>query len=276
VSGFLCLLVLVAVTRILVRRKFYIETENATLQGYAIALSSEVEGEVLQVLVEENQFVQKGQLLCVLEDSRWVARLEDAEAKRDAAHARWENARRDEARANQQFKGAAISPESRDLTRSQSSALWSQLQAFEAQAAQARTQYERTRIYAPRDGVIAFRTARPGMLAQNGTPLFGFVDLKDRWVLARVRETDLTGLHIGKTVEVRFDAVPGRKFNGKIESVSPATEKPFFSAIPADFSAGNFTKYVQWYPIRIRLVLNDTDQRRIPIGISSQIHMSRD
>jgi membrane fusion protein (multidrug efflux system) len=276
ICGLLCFIVLASLTRMLVRQKLYIETENATLQGYAIALSSEVEGEVLRVFVDENQPVKKGQLLCVIEDSRWLARLKNAEAERDALKARWDNSRRDEERATNLFRQRAISAEAFDRAQSEAKSLFRQMKSAEAQAYNARVNYQRTRITAPSDGVIAFRTARPGFIAQRGFPLFGFVDRKDRWVLAKVREDDLPDLHIGKPVQVRFDSIPDREFKGNVESISPATEKPFYSAIPADFSAGNFTKYVQWYPIRIRLALNDEDEARVPVGVSSTILMKRD
>jgi membrane fusion protein, multidrug efflux system len=276
ICSLLCLIVLASLARVLLRQKLYIETENATLQGYAIPLSSEVEGEVLRVFVNENQSVRKGQLLCVIEDSRWLARLQSAEAERDALRARWEDSRRDERRAASLFRQRAISAEAFDQAQSETRSLFRQMKAAEAQSYNARVNYRRTRITAPSDGVIAFRTARPGLIAQRGFPLFGFVAHKDRWVLARIREDDLPDLHIGKPVQVRFDSVPDREFRGNVESISPATEQPFYSAIPSDFSAGNFTKYVQWYPIRIRLALNDEDEARVPVGVSSTILMKRD
>jgi membrane fusion protein (multidrug efflux system) len=275
ICGLICIVVIVSVARILIHRKLYIDSDNATLQGYAIALSSEVEGEVLHVYVTENQAVRKGQILCVLEDSRWLARLGNAEAKRDALRARWETARRDEARANFLIHRHVISPSASDHANTEAQSLFDQMKAAEAGAAQALTNFRRTRILAPDDGSIAFRTARPGMLAQVGMPLFGFVDRKDRWVLAKVRETDIPDMHIGQAVQVTFDSAPGRKFKGKIESFSPSTEHTFYSAVPADFSAGNFTKYVQWYPIRVQVALSEADEARIPVGASSTVLMSR-
>ncbi len=276
ICGLLCLTVLASLARILIKRSLTIETENATLQGYAIALSAQVEGEIHQVFVDENQPVTRGQLLCVLEDSRWVARLHDAEATRDALMAEWEDARVNERRTNFLYKRKEVAASVHDHIRSVLDSLFRQMQGAEARVAQARTNVYRTRILAPSDGIIAFRTARAGMLAEPGLPLFGFVDRKDRWVLARVRETDLRDLHIGKPVSVHFDSLPGQRFGGEIESISPATEKRFYSAIPADFSAGNYTKYVQWYPIRIRIALNKSEQAKLPIGISSTVRMTRD
>jgi membrane fusion protein (multidrug efflux system) len=269
------LFVIVSVARILIHRKRFIDSENAVLQAYAIALSSEVEGEVLHVYVNENQPVRQGQLLCVLDDSRWVARLKDAEARRDALRARWETARRDEARSRFLIRRNVISSSSNDHAQTLADSLFEHMKAAEANAAEALTHVRRTRIIAPSDGVIAFRTARPGMLAQVGTPLFGFVDRKDRWVLAKIRETDIPDMHIGQPVKVTFDSEPGREFKGSIESFSPSTEHDFYSAIPADFSAGNFTKYVQWYPVRVKVSLNDSDKVRIPVGVSSTVLMSR-
>ena len=276
ICGLLCLAVIVSLTRVLIRRSLYIETNNAAFQGYSIAISSEVEGEVLRVFVKENEEVKKGQLLCLLEDSHWLAKANEAEAEFAALKTQWENAQRDERRSAELLRQSTTSPQSYDQARARANSLHARMQAAKDEARLARINLNRTRVSAPDDGMIAFRTASPGMLAQPGTPLFGFVAKNDRWVLARVRETDLSDLHVGKPVNVTFDAVPGRDFVGKIESIGPATERPFYAAIPEDFSAGNYTKYVQWHPIRIKLKLSQAEQTRMPVGISSFVHMTRD
>jgi membrane fusion protein (multidrug efflux system) len=276
ICGFLCLIVLGCIARIVIHRALTVETDNATLQGYAIPLMSKIEGEVVRVFVVENEPVKKGQLLCELEQAPWRARLQSAEADLRALQAQQWVTERDLDRADRLLRHRNLPYSSYDQTLGAARALRGETEAAQARVIRAREDLERTRLVAPADGVIAFRTARVGMLAQPEIPLFGFVDSKDRWILARVREADLSDLHVGKAVDVRLDAASGKKFHGTITSLGPATERPFLSAVVDDPAAGNFTKYVQWQPIRIDLALSAPEDFQIAIGTSAWVHMSRD
>jgi membrane fusion protein, multidrug efflux system len=274
ICGFLCLAVAASLGRIVYRGRVYIESENALFQGYFAALSPQISGEIRHVWVEENQTVLKGQLLCVIDDRPFVARLKDAENSRAALEARWEIAKKDARRAERLAREGALSVQGLDHAVALSQDLAKERDAAGARVVEARQNLERTRIRAPAAGILAFRTARPGMYARVGAPLFGLVLGNERWVEAKVKEIDFPDIQVGKAVQVKLDAVPGRSFEGHIQSIGPSTETPF-AAVPPDFGAGNFTKYVQWRPIRVAVALEPKDRARVPIGSSSSIEMKR-
>ena len=56
----------------------------------------------------------------------------------------------------------------------------------------------------------------------------------------------------GQPVEMTIDAIGGRKFTGKVDSISPATGAQF-ALLPPDNATGNFTKIVQRVPVKITL-----------------------
>lgn len=60
--------------------RFLISTDNATIAGDIVVLSSRIEGDVAEILVEDNQRVTAGQPLIRLEQQDWQARLDQAEA----------------------------------------------------------------------------------------------------------------------------------------------------------------------------------------------------
>jgi membrane fusion protein, multidrug efflux system len=67
------------------------------------------------------------------------------------------------------------------------------------------------------------------------------------------------------------DAIPGREFEGVIDSISPATGASF-TLLPPDNATGNFTKVVQRVPVRIKLLnLTEHDMDRLQNGLSADV-----
>jgi len=117
---------------------------------------------------------------------------------------------------------------------------------------QAALQLSYTTIQAPSDGVISKKDVEVGQLVQSGQPLFSVVPLSDVWVVANLKETELGHVTAGDKVAISVDTYPGKKFYGRVESLSPATGAKF-SLLPPDNATGNFTKVVQRVPVKIRL-----------------------
>jgi membrane fusion protein (multidrug efflux system) len=270
--GLLCLIAVGALVTILVHRFLYVKSSYATLQAYSIPLSSQVSGEITRVYVNENQAVKKGQILCTIDDRPYLNRLSEAESQRDALIPQIHSAEKDLNRMKFLLKRGAIAPANLDHALANAQSLQAQYESAKALAAIAKVNVSRTQILAPADGNIAFRSAQVGMYASTTTALFGFIASQDRWVGAKIKETDLSGIRVGDQAEIHFDSIPSRKFTGHIESFAQATETPF-AAVPDDFSAGNFTKYPQWLPVHIRL--DHLENENLPIGINSVVEMKR-
>ena len=117
---------------------------------------------------------------------------------------------------------------------------------------QAALQLSYTRIVAPSDGVVSRKNVEVGQLVQPGQPLMSVVPLDDVWVVANFKETEIRNVTPGDRATIEVDSYPGRRFAGKVESLSPATGARF-SLLPPDNATGNFTKVVQRIPVRIRL-----------------------
>ncbi len=100
--------------------------------------------------------------------------------------------------------------------------------AAQAALAQAQAQLQQTQVIAPFAGQIGAIYVRPGELAIPGQPVLMLGDTtRLRVETTDLRETDVTRLEVGMSVEVAFDALPGRMFQGKITRIAPmsTTEK---------------------------------------------------
>jgi membrane fusion protein, multidrug efflux system len=117
-----------------------------------------------------------------------------------------------------------------------------------------------TTIIAPIDGVVAARTVRLGQYVQAGTQLTALVPLREVYVTANFKETQLTRVRAGEPVRLRVDTFPGAQVRGCVDSLAPASGLEF-SLLPPDNATGNFTKIVQRIPVKIVL-----DGRQTLIG----------
>lgn len=82
-------------------------------------------------------------------------------------------------------------------------------------------------IAAPIGGYVVTKNAVRGAFVDPGTELFEIVDLSKVWVLADVYERDAGRVRTGQAASVRIDALPNRRFDGKLgflyPSLDPAT-----------------------------------------------------
>jgi membrane fusion protein (multidrug efflux system) len=113
-----------------------------------------------------------------------------------------------------------------------------------------------TSISAPINGVIGNRTLRTGQFVQAGTQLMSVVPLSGAYVVANFKETQLTGVRKGQSVDIAVDMFPGYVVHGHVDSVAPASGQEF-ALLPPDNATGNFTKVVQRIPVKIALDHDD-------------------
>jgi membrane fusion protein (multidrug efflux system) len=132
----------------------------------------------------------------------------------------------------------------------------------------ARLHLSYTQIRAPIDGTVGRRTLRVGNFVQVGAPLLAIVPLRQAYVEARFRETQLERIHPGQAAVVRFDTMPGVKLKGHVESIAPATGVSFADVAPEN-ATGNFTKIAQRLAVRIVFDGEQSQTRRLRVGMSA-------
>ncbi|KQV83210.1 HlyD family secretion protein [Rhizobium sp. Root1220] len=135
-----------------------------------------------------------------------------------------------------------------------------------AAAQQAELNLSYTNILSAVDGTVGARSIRVGQFVTSGTQLMAVVPLHSVYVVANFKETQLTFVKPGQTVEVKVDSFPDLKVKGHVDSISPASGLEF-SLLPPDNATGNFTKIVQRIPVKI--VIDDEElQGRLRSGMS--------
>ncbi|MBT9304876.1 MULTISPECIES: HlyD family secretion protein [Pseudomonas] len=145
----------------------------------------------------------------------------------------------------------------------------SQARVGEAQAnlALARNALNDTAIRAPFDGVVGQRKVRRQQYVMPGLPLLAVVPVEQAYVIAHYKETQLQHMAPGQSVDIAVDSFAGQRWRGRVESIAPGSGA-VFALLPPDNATGNFTKIVQRFAVKIRLVADEANAPAILPGMS--------
>ncbi|WP_346347241.1 HlyD family secretion protein [Bradyrhizobium sp. dw_411] len=147
------------------------------------------------------------------------------------------------------------------------------IEAAKATLASAKLKLGYTKITAPFDGVVGEREVQPNDYVNIGTNLINVVPLPDVYIIANYKETQLTRVRPGQSVDVTVDSFPSQRLHGRVERISPASGSQF-ALLPPDNATGNFTKVVQRIPVRIQFDKGQPLLERLLPGMSvvTEIH----
>jgi membrane fusion protein (multidrug efflux system) len=123
-------------------------------------------------------------------------------------------------------------------------------------------------VFAEIDGVITRRNVNPGNNVQAGESLMAIRSLRDIWIDANFKETQLRNLRIGQHVDLELDMYGGKHiFEGRISGFTMGTGSTL-ALLPAQNATGNFVKVVQRLPVRIDVMNYDPDKLPLFVGLS--------
>lgn len=209
-------------------------TDDAYTISHVHEISSRVTGTVIAVLVDDNEFVQRGQVLVKL-DPR------DYQVKVDQARANFLKTKANDDRIRAVKGDGAISQQDYDQSRAS-------LLDDSATLEDALDQLSYCTIRAPTEGYVGHKAVELGNRVEIGGALMAVV--QDAWVLANYKETQIGQMLPGQRAVITVDAIPGHTFYGWVDSFSPGSGSTF-ALLPSDNATGNFTKIVQRVPVKI-------------------------
>jgi membrane fusion protein (multidrug efflux system) len=143
------------------------------------------------------------------------------------------------------------------------------VKSAEAALDQAKAQLEYTKIYAPRAGTLSKIAVQEGQIVAAGQTLAQLVS-SDTYIVANFKETQIGRMQAGQRAEIEVDAFPGKRLEGRVESLSAATGARF-SLLPPDNASGNFVKVVQRVPVKIRLEQASVGDTPLKAGLSADV-----
>lgn len=244
-----------------------ISTDDAYIEGRIHSIAAKIPGTIKNVAVEDNQGVKKDQLLIEIDPVDYELKVSEAQSNFDLRKASFEQAGRDKERAEMLYQQEVMPKEKHEFALTSFNLAKAQEEAALAQLKIAQRNLEYTKIYSPIDGYVTKKAAEIGNQIQPGQPLMAVIPLDDIWVIANYKETQLKNVVPGQRVEIKVDTYPGRKFQGKVDSIMAGTGAAF-SLFPPENALGNYVKVVQRIPVKIVFDKDADSAHILRIGMS--------
>jgi HlyD family secretion protein len=212
-----------------------------------VDISADISGRVVQLGVEEGQWVNAGDVLLRIDPTQYTSAVRRNEAMVQQSRAREAQARAQLTKAQGDYRRAEQLQQTNELVsaadvenaRTQAQVAEQELEAArfavnQAQAAltESRDQLGKTTIVAPMSGRVTRlnielgETAVVGTMNNPGSLLLTIADLSVMEAKVEVDETDVPGLTVGDSASVKVDAFPGRAFAGKVTRIGNSSIQP--------------------------------------------------
>jgi membrane fusion protein (multidrug efflux system) len=195
------------------------------------------------------------------------SQVAEAEAGIRVAESKLTQASAGAEQAHAELQTAQTGPQQVNAMKARAASAEAHVQQARANLAQAELNLQYTVVEAPARGIVSKKGVNPGQVVQAGQPLLALVQIDDLWVTANFKETQLADLRAGRRATIAVDALGGREFKGRVDSIAGATGARF-SLLPPENATGNFVKIVQRVPVKIVLDAGQDPDHLLRPGMS--------
>ena len=203
----------------------YLETTGTLKAEEEVTVSSEVDGIVRKITVEEGSRIQPGTLLAVVNDIDYSLESKRSEAALKQSEASLANARAEFARKRSLYEEELITKQQFDDVSTKLTLAQAEVERAKAALASSREKLARTKIYSPLAGAVKEKKISVGDYVRNGTPLFQLIKIDSLKLNFTISEKDVAALKIGQDVAFNVDAFAGQQFRGKLSLLYPNVEE---------------------------------------------------
>nr|WP_207728863.1 MULTISPECIES: HlyD family secretion protein [Gluconobacter] len=193
-------------------------TRNGQVRAQVANIAPRVSGQIIEVLVKDNQFVHKGEVLYVIDPFDFKVALETAKAHVAERKADLEF-RLVQSQWRKAIPGTAVSVEEKRQYEALSQQMQAQYAAAEAAEHQAEINLERTQVRSSIDGIVTNLIMRPGDFATAGVVNIHIIDTSSYWVDGYFEETKVHDLDEGDLVRMDLMGYHDPLF-GHVESIT--------------------------------------------------------
>lgn len=260
--------------------KCFITTTDSFVEGKLISVNSKIAGFAIHVYAQNNQEVNKGDLLIEIDSSDYEIKLQKAENELRDLKTKLNIAQRDikengtEEDSNNpfsknSFKGyeklygegiIEVKPQEQTLVKNYEpqkiknskeeeeeidpKEIAERIKQLESEIEQIKLDISNTKIFASQDGIISANSTREGDYIEVGQTVLSIIP-KRVWVSAKFTEEQLSNISEGQAVIVKISKYPIKKFKGVVDSIDrseKSNEKiPVRIMFTEDYSEYNIT-----------------------------------
>jgi len=265
-----------------------------------LKISSDVSGEITEMMVKEGDQVKKGDLLCRIKPDLYVsafdrvnasvnttkANLKSALAQLEQAKASLANSEAVYNRNKRLFEQNAISQQEFDALKAQFEGAKANvaaleagvnagqynIQSSEASLKEANANLEKTYIYSPVDATISKLSVEKGervvgVSGMTGTEIMRLANLNEMEVSVEVNENDIIKVHKNDTAIIEVDAYMDKKFRGIVTEIANSSNA---TGISVD-QVTNFVVKIRMLRESYSYLVNDKNQIPFRPGMSASV-----
>jgi RND family efflux transporter MFP subunit len=203
----------------------YLETTGTLKADEEVAVSSEVDGIVRKIKVNEGSPVNKGTLLVEINEIDYMLDWKRSESALKQAGANLDNAKAEYKRKDALYKEELITRQQFDDIRTKLALAEAELDRAKATLQTSKEKLSRTKVYSPLRGAVKEKKVSVGDYVRNGTPLLQLIKIDPLKLSFTISEKDVAGLKIGQEVVFTVDAFTGKQFKGKVSLIYPNVEE---------------------------------------------------
>ena len=230
-------------------------TRDGRVKADVVSIGADVAGTVTEVLVHDNELVQQGQVLFVVDKARYENALAQSEAALAAQQVE-KGRRAKEAGRRAGLDSSIVSAESRETAEFAVGTASAQYQAALVARNMARLNLERTVVRAPAAGFVTNLNVHVGDFAAVGAAKLAVINRESFYVVGYFEETKLPMLALNDPVEMRMMS-GGAVVRGHIESIAhgitdrdASTGRELLADVNPTF---NWVRLAQRVPVRIHI-----------------------
>ncbi|PZT28544.1 efflux transporter periplasmic adaptor subunit [Stenotrophomonas maltophilia] len=239
-------------------------TRDGRVRADVVRVASDMGGLVTQVLVHDNQRVSAGQLLLVLDQPRFAAALEKADAAASSARATLALARRESTRDN--ALGNLVASETRERNAAKVDTELAALAQARAEQRVARLNVQRTEVRATTDGIVTNLDLHAGDYLQPGAQALALIDTRSLRIEGYFEETKLGCITEGDAAVARLMG-DDHDVRGHVDTIAAGIADDQRSSthnlLPAVAPTYTWVRLAQRIPVRIRIDDAPPDTRLI-------------
>lgn len=265
-----------------------------------LKISSDVSGEITEMMVKEGDQVKKGDLLCRIRPDLYVnafervsasvnttkANLKTAQAQLDQAKANLANSESLYNRNKKLLEQNAISQQDFESFKAQYEGAKANVQALEAAVnagnytiqsseaslKEANTNLEKTYIYSPVDATVSKLSVEKGervvgVSGMTGTEIMRLANLNEMEVSVEVNENDIIKVHKNDTAIIEVDAYMDKKFKGIVTEIANSSNA---TGISVD-QVTNFVVKIRMLRESYGFLVNDRNMIPFRPGMSASV-----
>ncbi|MBA4396697.1 MAG: hypothetical protein C0394_04855 [Syntrophus sp. (in: bacteria)] len=205
--------------------KPFIESVGTLKPGEEVMVSSQIDGILKELHVQEGAIVSKGMLLARIDDTDYRLELSRAEAAMRQMDASLANLKVEFERKDALHKEGLVSRQQFDDIVTRRLLAEGEVDRTRGALDLAREKLTKTKIHAPMAGAVKEKKVTPGDYIRNGTPLLQLTLNNPVKLSFTVTEKDVARLKIGQECLFKVDAFPDREFKGALSVIYPNLEE---------------------------------------------------